>query len=96
MEITYRKATMLDFDKINQLFIEMLQTIYGKEQVKGYNLDELNHYFNNEEDWICIAEINNEIVGYLSIEVHHKMIVIFTMMIFVLRKVFDIRELEQL
>lgn len=68
-----RKATEADFDRINELFIEMLQTIYNTEDVKGYSNGDLDRFFENREEWICVAIDEEEnIIAFLSIEVHHE------------------------
>ena len=72
MGICFRKAVKEDCDRINDLFMEMLRTIYGKEAVKSYQDGELDYYFAGKEDWICVAEIDGRIEGFLSIEVHRK------------------------
>lgn len=70
MNSCLRKATTKDFSRINDLFKEMLQTIYEKDVVEGYKDGDLDYYFSDGEDWICVAEIDGSIVGFLSIEVH--------------------------
>ena len=72
MEWIIRRAVKNDKSKINELFIEMLQTIYDEKNVEGYEEGYLDHFFDNHEDWICVAEINGSIVAYLSIEVHRE------------------------
>ncbi|MBP3655429.1 MAG: GNAT family N-acetyltransferase [Clostridia bacterium] len=72
MRICYRKAVREDFGRINELFMEMLRAIYGNADVKGYQAGDLDHYFAGKEDWICAAEIDGRIEGFLSIEVHRE------------------------
>lgn len=72
MEWKIRKAVKEDEAKIKELFIEMLQTIYANQSVEGYEEGYLNRFFNDQEDWICVAEANGSVVAYLSIEVHHE------------------------
>lgn len=67
-----RKAVKTDESKIKELFIEMLQTIYSKNTVDGYEEGYLDKFFDGHEDWICVAEVNDSIAAYLSIEVHHE------------------------
>jgi len=67
-----RKAVKEDEIKIKELFIEMLQTIYSNKNVTGYEDGYLDKFFDNREDWICVAEANGSVVAYLSIEVHHE------------------------
>lgn len=72
MEWRIRKAVKTDESKIKKLFIEMLQTIYSKNTVDGYEEGYLDKFFDGHEDWICVAEVNDSIAAYLSIEVHHE------------------------
>lgn len=72
MNIQYRKAEREDFPKVAALFIEMLQTIYQKEDVEGYEEGYLDRFVESKEDWIIVAEENEEVVAFLSIEVHHE------------------------
>ena len=50
----------------------MLRAIYENEDVKGYGDGDLDYYFAGKEDWICVAEIDGRIEGFLSIEVHRE------------------------
>lgn len=72
MEIHLRKAVKEDFSRINELFIEMLRIIYEREDVKGYQEGALDYYFTGGENWICVAEIDGRVEGFLSIEVHRE------------------------
>lgn len=72
MKWRIRKAVKTDESKIKELFIEMLQTIYSKNTVDGYEEGYLDKFFDDHEDWICVAEVNDSIAAYLSIEVHHE------------------------
>ncbi len=72
MEYILRKARTEDAAAINSLFIEMLQTIYNTDDVKGYNNGDLDPYFSDGENWICIAESEGKIIAYLAIEVHRE------------------------
>ena len=74
MEWKIRKAVKKDEARIKELFIEMLQTIYSKQNVEGYEEGYLDKFFDNNEDWICVAEVNDSVVAYLSIEVHHEQV----------------------
>ena len=67
-----RKAIKADEPRIRELFIEMLQTIYSTDDVEGYEDGYLDNFFNDNEDWICVAEVNGSVAAYLSIEVHHE------------------------
>ena len=57
---------------IRALFIEMLQTIYSKQDVDGYEDGYLDKFFDGREDWICVAETGGSVAAYLSIEVHRE------------------------
>lgn len=72
MEWEIRKAVKEDETRIKELFIEMLQTIYSDKKVEGYEDGYLDKFFDNHEDWICVAKANGLVVAYLSIEVHHE------------------------
>lgn len=72
MEICFRKAVKEDFDAVNALFCEMLCTIYHKESAEGYKPGDLDYYFSGGESWICLAEADGKIAGFLSIEVHRE------------------------
>lgn len=72
MEWKIRKAVKNDEPVIRALFIEMLQTIYSRQDVDGYEDGYLDKFFDGREDWICIAEIDGSAAAYLSIEVHRE------------------------
>ena len=72
MDYTYRKAEKKDAGRINQLFIEMMQTIRGTDQVNGYNDGYLDKFFDDTDEWISVAVYDDEIIAFLSIEVHHE------------------------
>lgn len=72
MEWVIRKAVKEDEAKIRELFIEMLQTIFSSENVEGYEDGYLDKFFDNQEDWICVAEVNGSVAAYLSIEVYRE------------------------
>jgi len=69
---TFRKAEKKDAHRINELFIEMLQTIYHTDQVHGYSEGDLDRFFDGRDEWICIAVDEKKIIAFLSIEVHHE------------------------
>lgn len=60
-----------DEQKIRELFIEMLQSIYHTEDVEGYESGCLDRYWTNGEERILVAE-DESVVAFLSIEVHHE------------------------
>lgn len=72
MDYTFRKAVKQDSERINQLFIEMMQTIRGTDQVNGYNDGYLDKFFDGRDEWISVAVYDDEIIAFLSIEVHHE------------------------
>ena len=69
MEYILRPAIPEDEQRIRELFIEMLQTIYHTEEVDGYEPGYLDRYWNNSEDRILVAE-DGDVIAFLSIEVH--------------------------
>ena len=46
----------------------MLQSIYQKENVVGYESDYLNRFFTDSEDRVIVAEFANTVIGYVSVE----------------------------
>lgn len=71
MSLIYCKAQSGDFERINELFIEMLMTIYNTEQVDGYSTGDLERFFDGRDEWVCKVVDDDYIVAFLSIEVHH-------------------------
>lgn len=45
MSLIYGKAQSGDFDRLNELFMEMLRTIYNTEQVDGYAKGDMDRFF---------------------------------------------------
>lgn len=72
MNWTLGKAEKKDSNRINELFIEMLQTIYNTDQVNGYSDGDLDRFFDGRDEWISVAIDEDKIIAFLSIEVHHK------------------------
>ena len=72
MNYTISVAEKSDFSRINELFIQMLQTIHQKEDVSGYAPHDLDDYFKENEDIIYIAKDGDQIIAFLSIEVHRE------------------------
>ncbi len=72
MNVHFRKAVKEDFCRINELFMEMLRTIYEKDDVEGLNESDMAYYFAGGENWICVAEIDGKVEGFLSIEAHRE------------------------
>ncbi len=70
MDYFLRKAKSTDTIRIEELFIEMLKAIYHTDDVEGYEIGYLDKFFLDREDWICVAEYENEVIAFLSIEAH--------------------------
>lgn len=71
MSFTLRKACSDDKKRIEELFIAMLESIYTEAQ-SGYETGYLDKFFTGGDDWICAAECNDTIIGYIAIEVHNE------------------------
>ena len=69
MNYVLRKATSADAIRIEKLFVEMLKAIYHTDDIEGYKNGYLDKFFSDKEDWICVAEYDNDVVAFLSIEV---------------------------
>lgn len=72
MSWTLGKAEKKDINRINELFVEMLRTIYNTNQVNGYSDGDLDRFFDGRDEWISIAMDGDKIIAFLSIEVHHE------------------------
>lgn len=72
MHFILRKAVPSDRARIEELFIEMLQTIYQKADVSGYEAGYLDKFFAGGGDWICVAESEGQTIAFLSIEEYHE------------------------
>ena len=70
MDCVLRKAKPSDAVRLEELFAQMLKTIYHTDNVEGYETGYLDKFFLDKEDWICVAEYENDVVAFLSIEVH--------------------------
>ena len=70
MDYVLRKAKSDDRIRIEELFVEMLKTIYHTNDAEGYETGYLDKFFSDKEDWICVAEYENNVVAFLSIEVY--------------------------
>ena len=70
MDYILRKAKSADTTRIEELFLEMLRAIYHTDDVEGYETGYLDKFFLDKEDWICVAEYENDVIAFLSIEVH--------------------------
>ena len=71
MKYRIRTATPEDEQRICELFIEMLQTVYHTEYVEGYEPGCLDRYWIKSDERILVAE-DESVVAYLSVEVHHE------------------------
>lgn len=63
MSLIYGKAQSGDFDRLNELFIEMLRTIYNTEQVDGYAKGDMDRFFDgrNENSYsVRLRGVSNE------------------------------------
>jgi len=58
MSLIYGKAQSGDFDRLNELFIEMLRTIYNSEQVDGYAKGDMDRFFDGRDEWVCLDSSN--------------------------------------
>lgn len=70
--LTFRKAEKTDADRVLELFLEMQQNIHGCAFASGHTTADFDYYFAGGEDWICVAEINGEVIAFLSMEVHRE------------------------
>ena len=70
MDCVLRKAKPSDAVRLEELFAQMLKKIYHTDNVEGYETGYLDKFFLDKEDWICVAEYENDVVAFLSIEVH--------------------------
>lgn len=66
-----RIAEPADETKIRQLFLEMLQSIFPKENVQGYQDGYLDRFWGESENRIYVAEAGT-VIAFLSVEVHHE------------------------
>ena len=70
MEYKIRTAVPEDEEKIRELFLEMLRTIYRTDDVKGYGEGDLDRFWSENPDRIYVAE-DGQVIAFLSVEVHH-------------------------
>ena len=71
MDYSVRTAVPADEEKIRELFLEMLRTIYHTEDVEGYPSGYLDRFWRKSKDRIYVADVGGIAVGFLSVEVHH-------------------------
>ena len=69
MDTVFRKAEPPDAERINELFIEMLQSVYHTDDVSGYEEGYLERYFTGSGDCIYLARQGKETVAFLSVQV---------------------------
>ncbi len=72
MDFVYRKAKLSDSERIAELFEEMLRTIYHTKDVEGLENGYLDRFFSEGDDLIFVAELEEEVVAFLSIEVYRE------------------------
>lgn len=70
MDYSIRTANAGEKERINALFIEMLNTIYQKADSEGYEEGYLDKFFAGGEDLIYVAEVEGEAAAFLSVEVY--------------------------
>lgn len=71
VNFTLRKAHTDDKKRIEELFIVMLESVHAEAQ-NGYEKGYLDKFFSGGDDWICVAECNNTVIGYIAVEVHNE------------------------
>ncbi|MBR4473080.1 MAG: GNAT family N-acetyltransferase [Oscillospiraceae bacterium] len=71
MGLVVRLAVPEDEERIRELFIEMLQTIYHTENVQGYENGYLDRFWSDNEDRIYVAA-DSSIEAFLSVEVYRE------------------------
>lgn len=71
MKYKIRIAVPTDEQKIRELFVEMLKSIYRTDDVEDYEDGYLDKFWTGQEDRIYVAE-DREVVAFLSVEVHHE------------------------
>ena len=71
MKYIIRNSVVADEKRICELYIEMLQTIYHKEEVEGYKTGDLDKFWADGENRIFVAE-DKTVIGFLSVEVYHE------------------------
>ena len=72
MDDTIRKAVSSDTARINELFIQLLQSVYQREDVHGYENGYLDKFFQTDDNLIYVAEAGSQVIAYLSIEEHQE------------------------
>lgn len=72
MNFILRKAIPADLPRIQALFAEMMRAIDPAAPTEGYAPEDVAYYFSGGGDWICVAEAEGEVVGFLAIELHRE------------------------
>lgn len=81
--VIIRLATKKDILRINELFIQMIQYVNEQNKKNGKEVNEdlfkngyddgfLDNYLASDDKFILVAEINDQVVGYLSCEEKNK------------------------
>ena len=76
-EVNIRFARKEDSDRINELFIQMNNYVNKQNRrngipydtskiIEGYKEGYLDTFYNNDSRFIFVAEMNGEVIGYLS------------------------------
>jgi len=72
MQYSLRKAIPADLPRIQALFAEMMRAIDPAAPAAGYAPEDVAYYFSGGGDWICVAEAEGQVVGFLAIELHRE------------------------
>ncbi|MBR4461471.1 MAG: GNAT family N-acetyltransferase [Erysipelotrichaceae bacterium] len=67
-----RTAILSDEKRIYELYREMLRAVHPAEKTEGFVKIDLERFRNDSENRIYVAEEDDEIVAFLSVEVHHE------------------------
>ena len=67
-----RTAVPSDEKRIHELYREMLRTVHQTEETERYGNMDLERFRSDSENRIYVAEENDEVVAFLSVEVHHE------------------------
>ena len=72
MNFILRKAIPADLPRIQALFAEMMRAIDPAAPAAGFAPEDVAYYFSGGGDWICVAEAEGQVVGFLAIELHRE------------------------
>ena len=72
MDWIIRKGISSDKKAIEDLFMDMLRTIYKTDDVEGYEEGYLDKFFDGSGDIIFVAEAEGKVIGYISVEEHRE------------------------